>query len=82
VTITLPEKLFEVLGHPVPYLIEISAGETKEFGLALFLVVYAVSIAGALTQATTQQAGRHKPEAPQAPHHKRTSPVAGTTPRP
>jgi hypothetical protein len=48
VTVTLPEKLFEALERPVPYLLEISAGETKEYGLALFLLVYLLGLARAL----------------------------------
>jgi hypothetical protein len=50
-TVSLPEKLFEAAGRPVPYLIEISAGETKEYGLALFLLVYALGLLRALRAA-------------------------------
>lgn len=52
-TVSLPEKLYEAGGRPVPYLIEISAGETKEYGLALFLLVYALGLVRAL-RATDQ----------------------------
>lgn len=44
VTITLPEKLFEATREGVPYLLEISAGETKELSIALFLLVYLASL--------------------------------------
>lgn len=44
-TVSLPEKVFEALDEPVPYLIEISAGETKEYCLALFLFVYLLGLA-------------------------------------
>lgn len=47
-TVSLPEKLFEALERPVPYLIEVSAGETKEYCLALFLLVYALGLLRAL----------------------------------
>ena len=36
---------FEAFDRPVPYLIEISAGETKEYCLALFLFVYLLGLA-------------------------------------
>ncbi|HEX6882205.1 MAG TPA: hypothetical protein VF530_02430 [Planctomycetota bacterium] len=47
-TVTLPEKVCKALDRPVPYLIEISAGETKEYCLALFLLVYALGLLRAL----------------------------------
>ncbi len=48
VTVSLPEKLFESLDRPVPYLLEISPGETKEYCLALFLFVYLLALVRAL----------------------------------
>ncbi len=48
VTVTLPEKLFEALDREVPYLIDISPGETKEFCLGLFLMCYLVTLHRAL----------------------------------
>ncbi len=48
VTITLPAKILEGQGREVPYLLEISAGETKEFALALFLTVYLLHMLVAL----------------------------------
>jgi hypothetical protein len=51
ISVSLPEKLFEALGRPVPYALEISPGETKEYGLALFLLVYALSLSRALAAA-------------------------------
>lgn len=56
VTITLPEKLFAGLDRPVPYLIEISAGETKEYCLALFLFVYLLGLARDLRAGASQGA--------------------------
>jgi hypothetical protein len=47
-TVSLPEKLFEAAGREVPYLLEISAGETKEYMLALFLLVYLLALRIAL----------------------------------
>jgi hypothetical protein len=47
-TVSMPEKLFEAAGREVPYLIEISAGETKEYELALFLLVYLLALRLAL----------------------------------
>ena len=40
VTVSLPKKVFEALDRDTPYPIEISPGETKEFCLALFLLLY------------------------------------------
>ncbi len=54
VTITLPEKLFETTRGEVPYWLEISAGETKEFCIALFLWVYLASLRGRLAAAPPQ----------------------------
>lgn len=56
VTISLPEKLFEATRGEVPYLLEISAGETKEFCLALFLMVYLVTLARELRAAPARAA--------------------------
>ncbi len=50
VTISLPKKLVESAGHSEPYYLDISPGETKEFCLALFLLVYFASLALALSQ--------------------------------
>jgi hypothetical protein len=44
VTVKLPEHIFAALDRPVPYLIEIVPGETKEFCLSLFLLVYALGM--------------------------------------
>jgi hypothetical protein len=54
-TVTLPEKLCKALDRPVPYLLEISAGETKEYGLGLFLLVYALGLLRALRAAQDAQ---------------------------
>jgi hypothetical protein len=51
VTITLPKKLFGAFDSAVPYALEISPGETKEYCLALFLFVYTLSLARALGRA-------------------------------
>ena len=56
VTVSLPEKLFEALGREVPYLLEISAGETKELCLALFLMLYLVTLARHLRAAPPRPA--------------------------
>lgn len=48
VTVKLPEHAFAALGRPVPYLIDIVPGETKELCLALFLFVYALGMQRAL----------------------------------
>lgn len=50
-TVTLPEKVCKGLDRPIPYLIEISAGETKEYCLGLFLLVYALGLLRALRAA-------------------------------
>ena len=39
-TVSLPKKVFEALDRDTPYPIAISPGETKEFCLALFLLLY------------------------------------------
>ena len=38
--ITLPEKFFRRLDRPVPHVLDISPGETKEYCLGLFLLEY------------------------------------------
>lgn len=48
VTVKLPEKLFAALDRPVPYLIDVVPGETKELCLALLLFVYALGMQRAL----------------------------------
>lgn len=50
--VSWPEKVFELIGgeDSVPYLFEISAGETKEFCLALFLMVYLLSLLRAVSR--------------------------------
>jgi hypothetical protein len=52
-TISLPKKAFELLDRPQPYLLDISPGETKEYCLALFLLVYLWSLVLALRGAET-----------------------------
>lgn len=47
-TVKLPEHAFAGLDRPVPYLIDIVPGETKELCLALFLFVYALGLQRAL----------------------------------
>jgi hypothetical protein len=47
-TISVPGRIIEKSGGEIPYLMEISAGETKEFGLGLFLMVYLVTLRRAL----------------------------------
>ncbi len=44
VFITMPSKLFEMLGTEMPYLLDIAKGETKEFCLALFLMLYLLNL--------------------------------------
>jgi hypothetical protein len=48
VTITLPGKLFEAARGEIPPAIDISAGETKELCLALFLMIYLTCLRRAL----------------------------------
>jgi len=48
VTVKLPEHAFAALDRPVPYLLDIVPGETKELCLALFLFVYALGMQRAL----------------------------------
>lgn len=43
--VTIPEKIFDSAGREVPALIEISAGESKEYYFGLFLLLYVLSIA-------------------------------------
>ncbi len=51
VTVSLPKKVFEILDRPLPYLLDFSPGETKEYCLGLFLFVYLFSLALALRHA-------------------------------
>ena len=39
-TVTLPKKAFGAIERPLPHLLDFSPGETKEYCLALFLLVY------------------------------------------
>jgi hypothetical protein len=50
-TISLPKKGFELLDRPEPYFLDISPGETKEYCLALFLLVYLWSLLSVLRAA-------------------------------
>jgi hypothetical protein len=67
-TISLPKKLFELLGRPQPYLLDISPGETKEYCLALFLLVYLYGLVLALRAAPepSTAAARVQPQSPPA----------------
>ncbi len=47
-TVSLPKKVFEAAGRHEPYYLDLSPGETKEYCLALFLLVYCASLALAL----------------------------------
>lgn len=42
--ISVPEKIVEATGREVPYLMDISPGETKEYYFGLFLMLYAWSL--------------------------------------
>ena len=44
VAVSWPEKLFELTPGGLPASLDISGGETKEFGLALFLMLYLISL--------------------------------------
>ena len=44
VTVSLPKKVFRLLDQPQPYYLDISPGETKELGLALFLMIYLLTL--------------------------------------
>ena len=44
VFVSLPEKIVEGLGHEMPYLLDFSPGETKEYYFGLFLMLYAWSL--------------------------------------
>ncbi len=48
VSVTWPKKLFELTQDGVPPALHISAGETKEFALGLFLMLYLLSLHAAL----------------------------------
>ena len=48
VAVSWPEKLFELTPGGLPAALNISAGETKEFGLGLFLMLYLLSLHAAL----------------------------------
>jgi hypothetical protein len=56
ITVSLPEKAFEALDRSIPYALDISPGETKEYGLALFLFVYTLTLARALGAAPPDDA--------------------------
>jgi hypothetical protein len=43
-TVSLPKKLFELGGRSAPAFMDISPGETKEYCLALFLLLYLLSL--------------------------------------
>jgi hypothetical protein len=47
-TVSVPEKVAEGLGTALPAALDISPGETKEYCLALFLLVYMLSLHSAL----------------------------------
>jgi hypothetical protein len=49
-TVSLPKKAFEGLERPMPSLLDFSPGETKEYCLALFLLVYLYSLYLALRE--------------------------------
>ena len=42
--ISVPEKIVEAMGNEVPTLMDISAGEKKEYYFGLFLMIYAWSL--------------------------------------
>lgn len=44
VCVSLPKKVFRLLDQPQPYYLDISPGETKELGLALFLLIYLLTL--------------------------------------
>ncbi|WP_207061552.1 hypothetical protein [Motiliproteus sp. SC1-56] len=44
VFVTLPSKAVEATGAQMPYLLDIAKGETKEFCLALFLMLYLMNL--------------------------------------
>lgn len=47
-TVSFPKKVYEALDRPLPALLDFSPGETKEYCLALFLLVYLLSLLQAL----------------------------------
>jgi hypothetical protein len=62
--VSFPKKVFEGLGQPMPYYLDFSPGETKEYCLGLFLLVYLSSLwlalraanePGAVLAPTTQE---------------------------
>lgn len=65
-TISLPKKGFELLDRPEPYLLDISPGETKEYCLALFLLVYLCSLLLALRNAPEASASAPARARPQS----------------
>ncbi len=44
VTVSMPKKIFRALGQEQPYYFDISPGETKELALALFLMIYLLTL--------------------------------------
>lgn len=60
-TISLPKKVFEGLERPLPLLLDFSPGETKEYCLALFLLVYLYALRLAL--AAAPETARSSPSA-------------------
>jgi hypothetical protein len=56
-TVKLPEHVFAARDRPVPYLIDIVPGETKELCLALFLFVYALGMQRALASEDSSPCG-------------------------
>ena len=44
-TVSLPKKIFEATSGETPEALNISPGETKEFGLGLFLMIYLIMLA-------------------------------------
>ena len=44
IAVSLPKKIFRLLDREQPYYFDISPGETKELGLALFLMLYLLTM--------------------------------------
>ena len=57
VTVKLPEHVFAARDRPLPYLIDIVPGETKELCLALFLFVHALGMQRALASEDSSPCG-------------------------
>jgi len=56
--IAFPERIVEAFGHPIPYWMDISPGETKEYYFGLFLMLYAWSLWRRRTQPTAPPAAQ------------------------